>query len=234
MIITAISITERARRYIAKMPKAISGQHGHSTMFSVACVLTQGFDLNMGDARMLLEEYNATLTEPFSQRELEHKLQGAATRESAKGKGYLLNSSDKPIRVRITPKKPANTPPQIIYKIALGTGSSYSATKKNTLINHGITAGESNTPVPPVPRMVNAEKSPTGEVEMGVPPVPKAQGSEEDALPTISTTGVLRIPFNAPIRYRYWLRGTSFEQSTGSILNLKQIRECILSKGKAA
>ena len=173
MIITAISITERARRYIAKMPKAISGQHGHSTMFSVACVLTQGFDLNMGDARMLLEEYNATLTEPFSQRELEHKLQGAAKKGSAKGKGYLLNPSDKPIRVRITPKKPANTPPRIIHRNVWGTGgtgSSYSATKKNTLINHGITAGESNTPVPPV------REEPHWRGGNGRPPRPQGSG----------------------------------------------------------
>ena len=98
MTMQTISITERARRYVAKMPEAISGQHGHSTMFSVACVLTQGFDLNMGDARVVLEEYNATLTEPFSQKELEHKLQGAAKKESTKGRGYLLNLSDKPIR----------------------------------------------------------------------------------------------------------------------------------------
>ena len=231
MIITAISITERARRYIAKMPKAISGQHGHSTMFSVACVLTQGFDLNMGDARMLLEEYNATLTEPFSQKELEHKLQCAAKKQSTKGRGYLLNPSDKPIRVRITPKKPADTPLQIIYKITLGTrgtGSSYSATKKHSLTKHNITTGESNTPVPLVPRMVNAKKSPTGEMEMGVPPVPKAQESEKVALPTLSTTGVLSIPFNTPIRYRYWLKGTSFEQTAGQILSLEKIRESLV------
>ena len=175
MTMQTISITERARRYVAKMPEAISGQHGHSTMFKVTCVLVQGFDLNMGDARTLLEEYNVTLTEPFSQKELEHKLQDADRKESAKGRGYLLNPSDKPIRVRITPKKPANTPPRIICQNVWGTGgtgSSYSATKNNTLIKHGITAGESNTPVPPVPRMVNAKKSPIGEVEIGVPPVP--------------------------------------------------------------
>ena len=57
-------IMECARRYVATMPEAISGQHGHSTMFSVACVLTQGFDLNMDEARTVLEEYNVTLTEP--------------------------------------------------------------------------------------------------------------------------------------------------------------------------
>ena len=151
---TTISIAERARRYIAKMPKAISGQHGHSTMFSVACVLVQGFDLNMGDARMLLEEYNATLTEPFSQVQLEHKLQDAVTKEPIKGRGYILNPSDKPIRVRITPKKPANTPPRIIHRIAARTprtGNSYSADKIKHPIKHDIPDRESKTPVLGVP-----------------------------------------------------------------------------------
>lgn len=121
MKIQTFSIIERARRYVAMMPEAVSGQHGHSTMFSVACVLVQGFDLNMGDARTLLEEYNVTLTEPFSWRELEHKLQCAAKKQSTKGRGYLLNSSDMPIRARITPKKPADTPPRIIHRIPYGT-----------------------------------------------------------------------------------------------------------------
>lgn len=68
-----MTIRDRARRYVARMPEAISGQHGHSTMFNVACVLVQGFDLNMSDARTLLEEYNTTLTEPFSTGEIKHK-----------------------------------------------------------------------------------------------------------------------------------------------------------------
>ncbi|SVC86653.1 uncharacterized protein METZ01_LOCUS339507 [marine metagenome] len=49
-----------------------------------------------------------------------------------------------------------------------------------------------------------------------------------NGLPTLSSTGVLSIPFNAPIRYRYWLRGTSFEQSVGHILSLEEIRESLL------
>ena len=154
MNMPTISILERARRYVAKMPEAISGQHGHSTTFSVACVLVQGFDLNMGDARMLLEEYNATLTEPFSQGQLEHKLQDAVAKESIKGRGYLLNSSDKPIHVRITPKKPANTPPRVMHRIASrtpGTGVSYSADKIKHSNKHDIPDRKSKTPVPGVP-----------------------------------------------------------------------------------
>ena len=147
-------MAERARCYIAKMTQAISGQHGHFKMFSVACVLVHGFDMNMGDAQMLLEEYNATLAEPFSQKELEHKLQDAAGKESIRGRGYLLNPSDNPIRVRITPKKPANTPPRIIHRIAARTprtGKSYSADKIKHPIKHDIPDRESKTPVLGVP-----------------------------------------------------------------------------------
>ena len=82
-----MTVTERARRYVAQMPEAISGQHGHDRMFSVACALVQGFSLGMADARMLLAEYNATLTEPFTEREVEHKLQGAANAQSTEGRG---------------------------------------------------------------------------------------------------------------------------------------------------
>ena len=127
-----MTIEERARRYITKMPEAISGQHGHSTMFNVACVLMQGFSLDMSSARALLGEYNNTLTEPFTQREMEHKLKDAARAQSTKGTGYLLNPSDKPIRVRINPRKPANTPPKIIHRVVFGTGGtgiSYGMTK---------------------------------------------------------------------------------------------------------
>ena len=118
---STISIVERARRYTAKMPEAISGQHGHSTMFQVACTLVQGFSLDIADARMLLAEYNNALTEPFTTKAMEHKLEEAAKAQSSKGKGHLLNPSDKPIRVPISPKKPAGTPPKIIQKVSFRT-----------------------------------------------------------------------------------------------------------------
>tara|TARA_Y100000588_G_scaffold282958_1_gene300298 strand:- start:127 stop:393 length:267 start_codon:yes stop_codon:yes gene_type:complete len=53
--------------------------------------------------------------------------------------------------------------------------------------------------------------------ELGVLPVLKEGGK-----PTLSATGVLRIPMNAPIRYRYWLHG---EHKGEHILSLKEIRE---------
>mgnify|MGYP007063822414 FL=1 len=170
-----MTIEERARRYITKMPEAISGQHGHSTMFNVACVLVQGFSLDMSSARALLGEYNNTLTEPFTHREMEHKLKDAARAQSTKGKGYLLNPSDKPIRVRINPKKSADTPPKIIHRGVLGTGGtgiSYEMTKTLQTKEHNKTAGESKTPVPPVPEPVTIGQKPSGESKKAVPPVP--------------------------------------------------------------
>jgi hypothetical protein len=119
-------------------------------MFSVACVLVQGFDLNMSDARTLLEEYNATLTEPFSTREIEHKLESAAKTRSIRGKGYLLNPTDKPIRVRITPKKPLDTPPEIIHTINFRTPRtrvSYEIMKKTLSKEGNNNGGESELPV---------------------------------------------------------------------------------------
>jgi hypothetical protein len=170
-----MTIKERARRYIAKMPEAISGQHGHSTMFTVACVLVQGFALDMVDARMLLAEYNATLTEPFTDKEMKHKLGDAAKSQSTKAEGYLLNPSDKPIRVRINPKKPADTPPKIIHRVDFGTGGtgvSYELTKTNHTIEDEKPSGESKSPVPSVPELVSAGQKPSGESKKAVPPVP--------------------------------------------------------------
>jgi superfamily II DNA or RNA helicase len=54
-----LDLIERARRYLAKMPPAVSGQHGHDQTFAVACTLVQGFGLAVADAAPLFAEYNA-------------------------------------------------------------------------------------------------------------------------------------------------------------------------------
>jgi len=222
-----VTIIERARRYVSKMPEAISGQHGHSTMFSVACVLVQGFSLDMADARMLLAEYNATLTEPFNEREVDHKLQDAAKAQSARGQGYLLNASDRTANIRVTPKKPVNRPPQTVQRVCfgtLGTGISYRVLK-SIYKNKKKTIRESDLGVPPVPKLGNNKAKPDKESEKGVPPVPRGGGK-----PTLSPAGVLRIPMNTPIRYRYWLKGTSFEPAGVEILSLSEIRSSLFGK----
>lgn len=68
---------DRARAYVAKMPAAVSGQGGHDRTYRVACVLTDGFALQWGDAWTVLIEYNKRCLPPWSLHELRHKLEDA-------------------------------------------------------------------------------------------------------------------------------------------------------------
>ena len=69
---------ERARRYIAKCPPAVSGQGGHNATFHVAACLVHGFALGEPDAFALLSEYNRGCMPPWSERELRHKVESAS------------------------------------------------------------------------------------------------------------------------------------------------------------
>lgn len=84
------AVIERARKYLAKLPPAISGQGGHKTTFRTACILVRGFLLNPEQAMMLLQEWNQTCVPPWSERELEHKIAGA--RKATGRTGYLRNA----------------------------------------------------------------------------------------------------------------------------------------------
>ncbi len=82
---------DKARKYIAAIPGAVSGQSGHAQTFSVATALAHGLNLPEADAWRLLLEYNATCQPPWSEAELRHKLQSAMTTPHDKPRGHLLN-----------------------------------------------------------------------------------------------------------------------------------------------
>jgi hypothetical protein len=91
----ALSLVERARLYVSKMPAAVSGQNGHGATFHVACVLVQGFGLSPSQAMPLLEEYNLRCEPTWSTRELTHKLEGAEKAFRAdQGRGYLAKGME--------------------------------------------------------------------------------------------------------------------------------------------
>ena len=71
-------LEERATRYLVNKPGAVSGNGGHPTTFRAACILIQGFGLNVEQARPILNQWNATCDPPWSEKELEHKLADAA------------------------------------------------------------------------------------------------------------------------------------------------------------
>jgi hypothetical protein len=81
----------RASAYVAAMPPAVSGNHGHDATFAVALALCHGFALSNAQALPVMQEFNARCDPPWNERELEHKLESASkvTRHS-RPRGYLL------------------------------------------------------------------------------------------------------------------------------------------------
>ncbi len=87
MVERSTPMIERARRWVAKIEPAVSGQHGHSKTFRVACRLIGRFHLSMDDAYALLTEYSQRCEPPWSVRELEHKIRQAWKKEGSAANG---------------------------------------------------------------------------------------------------------------------------------------------------
>jgi hypothetical protein len=96
VIVTTDARIERARRYLAKLPPAISGAGGHSQMFNAVCVAMFGFDLDPDAVFGLVDEYNQRCDPPFNERELHHKIRSAAE-HCNRERGYLLKPNREPI-----------------------------------------------------------------------------------------------------------------------------------------
>jgi hypothetical protein len=89
-----MTIIERARKLLDTRAPAISGQGGHATTFSTACVLVWGFGLEPEEALPLLAEWNARCDPPWTQRQLMHKLRSAAGAVHKEPRGYLLRGGE--------------------------------------------------------------------------------------------------------------------------------------------
>ena len=92
----ALPVIERARRYIAKCPAAISGQGGHDATFHVAACLVHGFALGQPEALSLLTEWNGGCLPPWSERELRHKIESASRASHSEPRGCLLGAGVAP------------------------------------------------------------------------------------------------------------------------------------------
>ena len=83
-------VVARARKYLTRIPPAISGQGGHNATFYAACVLVLGFGLDRNDALSLLGEWNGGCNPPWSDRELEHKIDQAMKQDGERN--YLRDA----------------------------------------------------------------------------------------------------------------------------------------------
>jgi putative DNA primase/helicase len=92
----------RPAAYLAKIPPAVAGQRGHDRTFHAACVLVQGFDLTIDEARPLFHQWNLGCTPPWTPAELEHKLHDALRAGDSHPRGYLWDrvsrTQDRPVR----------------------------------------------------------------------------------------------------------------------------------------
>lgn len=82
---------ERATKYLERVDPAISGQRGHDVTFRAACALVLGFALSIDEAMPLLAAWNERCLPPWSEKELQHKLDQA--NKQGGERGYLLRDN---------------------------------------------------------------------------------------------------------------------------------------------
>ncbi|MGH9158370.1 MAG: DNA-primase RepB domain-containing protein [Vicinamibacteraceae bacterium] len=74
---SAMSPIERARRYLARVPPAIAGEHGDLRTFRVCCRLVRGFALDDDATLAVMADWNTQCQPPWNERELRDKLRRA-------------------------------------------------------------------------------------------------------------------------------------------------------------
>ena len=83
-------VETRAIAYLNAMPPAISGSSGHSQTFAAATALVHGFGIEPDRALAILTaDYNPRCSPPWSDRELQHKVNQAATKPHDRPYGWL-------------------------------------------------------------------------------------------------------------------------------------------------
>lgn len=142
------AVVERASKYVEKMPAAVSGDNGHAKTYHVACVLLKGFELSTSQAMDVLKEYNARCDPPWSDYELQHKIDDAA--KASGQSGYLRNAKPErwesvavpeyrpPAEKKQKPKQETPKPTRQTLRDAVVRSIEHSATGKKNLINLGI------------------------------------------------------------------------------------------------
>jgi hypothetical protein len=85
----------RARRFLARTPAAVVGQHGDLRTFWICCRLVRGFALSDDEAVQVLREWNTRCAPPWSDRELFEKVRNAR-RYGREPFGGLLDGKGNP------------------------------------------------------------------------------------------------------------------------------------------
>ena len=122
-VLAIMTVEEQARKYLAAIPPAISGSGGHSQTLIAARALVRGFKMSTQQAMPLLKEWNQTCQPPWTDRELEHKLNEAANKPYDKPDGHLMSSKAQwenrsAIKPRMAAKDEGPTLPDTDYDLS--------------------------------------------------------------------------------------------------------------------
>ena len=100
--IDADAVERRALAYLEEMPPAISGQGGHSATYAAATTLVHGFGIPTDRAlQMLLEHYNPHCQPPWTEKELRHKVEDAASKPHDRPFGWLRDQEQSNEREKV-------------------------------------------------------------------------------------------------------------------------------------
>lgn len=106
------SVIERARKYLEKVPGAVSGQGGHDATYAAACALVLGFDLTPEQAYPLLVEWNEKCQPSWSEADLHHKLNDANAEPGERG--YLRDKPNPKAKPRARRAGNAKSEPETV------------------------------------------------------------------------------------------------------------------------
>lgn len=231
---------DRARRYVAKMPAAVSGQGGHTRTFHVACVIVQGFALSGEDAWTVLCDYNERCAPPWTEVELRHKLEDALKAPSSKERGYLLHTPRIPfapglvrpatgarpctVPVPMVPRCPATAVPlhQVlqakVHQEEL-SGTLGTLVSKSHVYSIPSSISENTDHISRAYTRKNKHSVPSVPNFLSVPPVSQLQSQQDPPLESQSTVsdskGLVSDP-TTPLEYQWPPPGTTdFDQETG-------------------
>lgn len=91
-----MNVVERAHAYLNEIPPAIAGQNGHDAAYKAALRLVQDFGLSLDQARPIMTEYSARCSPPWSDSEIEHKLNDALRNLDPHKVGCKVNVGEAP------------------------------------------------------------------------------------------------------------------------------------------
>lgn len=90
-------VLRRARAYLNNIPGAVSGSGGHNQTYAAATAMVHGFALDPGVAfDLLMQEYNPRCDPPWSDAEMRHKVDDAASKPHERRRGWLADARTPP------------------------------------------------------------------------------------------------------------------------------------------